>query len=88
MSIISGETLDTTVPAVAVRSEGRNIVLDLYDGRQIRFPADRYRILKNAREDELSQVKLELGGRALRWDNLDEDLTVAGILAGRFQLPP
>jgi hypothetical protein len=26
-------------------------------------------------------------GMALRWEELDENLTVAGIVAGRFQLP-
>jgi hypothetical protein len=30
---------------------------------------------------------VELNGFALRWDALDEDLTVAGVVAGRFQLP-
>lgn len=36
----------------------------------------------------LYQVRLEIGGTALRWESLDEDLTVAGVVAGRFQLPP
>jgi hypothetical protein len=31
---------------------------------------------------------LELDGYALRWEALDEDLTVPGVVAGRFQLPP
>jgi hypothetical protein len=26
-------------------------------------------------------------GATLRWEDLDEDLTVRGILEGRFQLP-
>jgi hypothetical protein len=32
-------------------------------------------------------VTLELNGYALRWEELDEDLTVPGVVAGRFQLP-
>jgi hypothetical protein len=28
-----------------------------------------------------------LDGYALRWDEIDEDLTVPGVVAGRFQLP-
>ena len=39
-------------------------------------------------EPELAEVRLEVGGTALRWESLDEDLTVAGVVAGRFQLPP
>ena len=37
-------------------------------------------------EDELKEVKLEINGTALRWENLDEDLTVQGVIEGRFQL--
>ena len=34
------------------------------------------------------KVVLELNGYALRWEELDEDITVPGVVAGRFQLPP
>ena len=60
---------------------------ELTDGRLIAFPADRYRLLKQATQEQLSKVTLRLNGAALRWDELDEDLTVQGILEGRFQLP-
>lgn len=63
------------------------VFLELIDGRIIGFPSKRYIKLKDASDSELSQVKLRLNGEALRWDNLDEDLTVQGILEGRFQLP-
>jgi hypothetical protein len=32
-------------------------------------------------------VRLELNGYALRWEKLDEDITVPGVVAGHFQLP-
>ncbi len=57
------------------------------DGRIIGFPSDRFRILKNATDEQLKEVKLRLNGYALRWESLDEDITVPGIVAGRFQLP-
>ncbi|EQA37346.1 PF10387 family protein [Leptospira inadai serovar Lyme str. 10] len=63
------------------------IYIELSDGRVIGFPADRFKLLKAATESELKEVNLELDGYALRWENLDEDLTVQGILEGRFQLP-
>jgi len=44
--------------------------------------------LANATNAELAQVQVELNGYALRWENLDEDITVPGIVAGRFELPP
>ena len=68
--------------------EGRDVFLELNDGRIVRFPADRFRRLRAAADADLRQVSLELGGAALRWDSLDEDLTVRGVVAGRFELPP
>jgi len=73
--------------AIKVWAEGRTIFIELIDGRIIGFPADRFQILKKATNQELTEVKLRLNGFALRWENLDEDITVPGIIAGSFQLP-
>lgn len=73
--------------ATRVWTEGRLIFLELTDGRILGFPADRYRILSTASDLQLAAVTLELNGYALRWEELDEDLTVPGVVAGRFQLP-
>jgi hypothetical protein len=77
------------VEPVAIRawSEGRIIFIELTDGRIIGFPANRFRILKNATNEQLKEVALRLDGYALRWESLDEDITVPGIVAGNFQLP-
>lgn len=74
---------------IAIRSwvEKRMIYLELTDGRVIGFPADRFKILSKATDAELKKVRLELNGSALRWENLDEDITITGIVEGRFQLP-
>lgn len=68
-------------------SEGRTIYIELTDGRTISFPADRFRILSTATEEQLKELEIRLNGYALRWENLDEDITVKGIVAGNFQLP-
>jgi hypothetical protein len=88
MSSASVKSQPITEPA-AVRAwaEGRTIYTELTDGRTIGFPVDRFRILKAASESELKEVSLPLDGFALRWENLDEDITVPGIVAGNFQLP-
>ena len=57
------------------------------DGWIVGFPADRFRILSQASENQLKAVQIEVGGYALRWEELDEDLTVSGIINGQFQLP-
>ncbi|MEI1276899.1 DUF2442 domain-containing protein [Leptospira venezuelensis] len=87
MSSTTGNNLVSNVPAIKVWVENRMIYLELNDGRILGFPADRFKLLKAASDSQLQEVKLELKGRALRWESLDEDLTVQGILEGRFQLP-
>ena len=73
--------------ALRAWAEGRTIYLELHDGRILGFPADRFRLLKAASDEQLSRVRLELNGFALRWEELDEDITVPGVVAGRFPLP-
>ncbi len=68
-------------------AEGRMIFVELTDGRLIGFPADRYSLLRDATNEQLKEVTLEVNGFALRWENLDEDITVPGVVAGRFELP-
>ena len=84
-------TADSTiaVESAALRAwtEGRVVYVELHDGRIVGFPADRFRILATASEEQLAKVQIELNGYALRWEELDEDLTVSGIVAGQFQLP-
>ena len=77
----------TESAAIKVWAEKRMIYLELTDGRILGFPADRFRILSQASEDQLKSVQIEVEGYALRWEELDEDLTVNGIIAGQFQLP-
>ena len=79
---------NTTEPtAIKAWAEGRTIFLELTDGRIIGFPADRFKLLKQASTEDLKEVDLRLNGFALRWENLDEDITVPGVVAGNFQLP-
>ncbi|MDD1649768.1 MAG: DUF2442 domain-containing protein [Methylococcaceae bacterium] len=73
--------------AIKVWVEKRTVFLELTDGRIIGFPADRFRLLAKATDEQLQEVSLRLDGYALRWENLDEDITVPGIVAGNFQLP-
>ena len=78
---------NTEPAAMRVWTEKRTIYIELTDGRIIGFPADRFKILKKASTKRLEEVSLRLNGFALRWEKLDEDITVPGIVAGNFQLP-
>lgn len=89
MNTITAEPVVETEPA-ALRAwvERRMVYLELTDGRIVGFPANRFTRLKDATDQQLQSVTIQLQGYALRWEELDEDITVPGILACRFQLPP
>ena len=80
--------VDLVAEPIAIRawSEKRRTHIELADERIMSFPASRFKILKDASDEALAQIQLRLNGKALRWENLDEDLTVKGIIAGKFQL--
>lgn len=73
--------------AIRAWAEGRMVFVELDDGRQIGFPAARFSRLREATTAQLAEVALRLDGMALRWDAIDEDLTVRGVVEGHFQLP-
>ena len=82
---MKNETVEPT--AIRAWAEKRTIYVELTDGRIIGFPASRFKLLATASEEKLKEVTLRLNGYALRWESLDEDITVPGIVAGNFQLP-
>lgn len=79
--------ISTEPAALRAWAEKRMIYIELTDGRIIGFPADRFRILKEATDEQLKEVTVRLNGYALRWETLDEDISVPGIVRGHFQLP-
>lgn len=87
MSSIKDKKNDSEPAAIGVSVKGRIIYVELTDGRIVGFPADRFIILSKATNSQLKNVKIRLNGFSLRWENLDEDITVPGIVAGNFQLP-
>jgi hypothetical protein len=80
---------EISVEPAAIRAwaEGRRIFIELTDSRIISFPADRFKRLKSASDEQLKQVTVRLNGYALRWEEIDEDITVPGTVAGNFELP-
>ena len=88
MHTTSGNHVTTEPAALRAWVDGRMVFLELSDGRILGFPASRFQRLKDAPDELLRKVKVELDGSALRWEELDEDITVPGVVAGHFQLPP
>ena len=69
MSTIIDEPHVAVEPA-ALRAwaEGRTIFVELHEERIVGFPADRFRILAAATDEQLARVKVEVNGYALRWE--------------------
>jgi hypothetical protein len=87
-TIIDEPSLAVEPAALRAWAEGRTVYVELHDGRILGFPADRFRRLALATDQQLAEVKVEVDGYALRWEELDEDITVPGVVAGHFELPP
>jgi hypothetical protein len=87
MNILAIEKEMSEPAAIRAWAEQRMIYIELTDGRIVGFPADRFKILAKASDEKLKEVAVRLNGFALRWESLDEDITVPGIIAGNFQLP-
>lgn len=65
------------------RRTGR-VVVELTNGCALHFPASLTQGLAGASAAELQAVELYPGGIGLRWDALDVDLSVPGLVAGVF----
>ncbi|MBU4225586.1 MAG: DUF2442 domain-containing protein, partial [Chloroflexi bacterium] len=59
------------------------LVVDLTDGRTISVPLAWYPRLLYGTPQERANFEIIGDGKYIHWPGLDEDLTIAGILAGR-----
>jgi hypothetical protein len=64
--------------------ENGMICMVLSDKKEVRFPVYLNEKLRNATEKEIANIEIICGGIGLNWPELDEDLSVIGILEGRF----
>ena len=68
----------------AVRFDEDTMWVSLADGRTIAAPLAWFPRLLEAAPAQRDQVELSVSG--LHWESLDEDISVAGLLAGRPDL--
>ena len=77
-------TLDSdALKATAVEVTGDSLVVELADGRSISAPLAWYPRLVHGTEVERAHSRFIAGGEGIHWPDLDEDISVEGILAGR-----
>jgi hypothetical protein len=75
---------DVRTRAKQVRVSRGWVAVRLEDDREIRFPVSKSRRLRSGTPRAVENVELICNGTGLHWPDLDEDLSVQGILEGRF----
>lgn len=58
------------------------LIVDLMDGRTIAVPLAWYPLLLNATVEERSNWEIAGAGYGIHWPQIDEDLSVEGLLRG------
>ncbi len=68
--------------AVAVAANDDNLTVELADGRRLTVPLAWFPRLLHASADQRRSWRLLGDGQAIRWPDVDEDLSVSGLLRG------
>jgi hypothetical protein len=75
-------TLATEPCARRVRFDEDTLWVELADGRQLGVPLAYFPRLLSASPEERARFVVSGGGAGLHWEELDEDVSVAGLLMG------
>jgi Protein of unknown function (DUF2442) len=73
--------MDTLIRATSVRFDDDQMWVELDDGRTLGIPLAWYPRLLHGTPDQRNQVMISPSG--LHWEELDEDISIAGLIAGR-----
>ena len=81
MSTLAAPRPDIAALAVAVRFDDDMLHIQLTDGREISVPLEWFPSLRDATESQRSNWRLIGRGIGVHWEDLDEDISIAGLLA-------
>jgi hypothetical protein len=81
MSTLAVEADSILARSVAVTED--SLVVELSDGRVLSVPLAWYPRLQHGTPEERSNCRLIGRGDGIHWPALDEDISVAGLIAGR-----
>jgi hypothetical protein len=80
---MSSSTVENGQPlATLVHVSDDTLTVELADGRTIAVPLAWYPRLSHASAAERASWRLIAGGRGIHWPDIDEDISVANLLAG------
>ena len=78
------DMLEVMLTAEKAWYEKGMIFMILSDKKEIRFPVSLNEKLRNATPSQVSNIEIICAGTGLNWPELDEDLSVTGILEGKY----
>jgi hypothetical protein len=79
---MSTSAVEAVPRATSVRCSDDEVIVTLEDGRTLSTPLAWFPRLRAATREQRAGSPLIGGGEGIRWDALDEDLSVAGLLRG------
>lgn len=74
--------LPTSALAKSVAFDDSMMHVTLMDGRVIGVPILWFPILRDATPEQRMKYEIGGGGISLHWEHIDEDISVAGLMAG------
>lgn len=81
---MSISTIDIEVPsAKGVKITLESLFVEMNDGRTISVPLAWYPRLQYATQKERKNWRFIGKGHGIHWDNIDEDISIEGLIAGR-----
>ena len=81
---MSTSAVELEIPdAIDVKVSEDTLIVELSDGRTIAVPLDWYPRLTHASEEEKANWRIIGGGHGIHWEDIDEDISVEGLLAGK-----
>jgi len=72
----------TSALAKTVKFKDEMMEVRLTDGRIISVPIIWFPLLREATSEQREHYEIGGGGASLHWEEIDEDISVAGLLAG------
>ncbi len=79
---MSTSAIETHLLAQSVAFTDDDLIISLVDGRKVIVPLVWFPLLANASKAQLGNYELLGDGEGVRWPEIDEDLSVAGLLRG------
>ena len=81
---MSTSAVELVIPdAIDVQVSDDTLSVELSDGRTISVPLDWYPRLSHGKEQERTKWEIIGRGHGIHWEDLDEDISVEGLLAGK-----